>query len=195
MPKPGHITPSQFGKIMTNDRSGKGFGKTAIAYADEVILGLLGVPLPEVHAPALEWGKTFEPKARKRYELMNFTEVPPVTEAIHHPEFSFVCGTPDGLVDDDGILEIKCPYNSLNHFANLKTGEQIEDYKWQIQGYLWITGRQWCDFVSYDERFDYDMQFCQYRVERDEELIKQLSERVFLFWDLVQSEYFKIKNR
>jgi predicted phage-related endonuclease len=189
MPKNGYLTPSQFSKIMTKPRSkSETWSKTALTYADEIVLQLLGIESDDISAPALDWGNTWEIIARERYERDNFTDVPEINESIHHPDFAFVCGTPDGLVGDAGILEIKCPYASKNHLANLRTGAQIDDYKWQINGYLWITSREWCDFVSYDNRFPASMQIAQHRVERDDALIAELESTIVRFWDLIQSD-------
>jgi hypothetical protein len=186
MPKPGYISPSRFSDIMTTDRSRKGFGLTALKYADEIILGLLGVELPEVTAKPLEWGKTHEPAARKRYELENFESVPPLESPVFHPDFPFVCGTPDGFIGTDGILEIKCPFNSQNHLDNYRTGMQISDYVWQIQGYMWITGREYAHFVSYDPRFPFHLQYAQRTVERNDLIIEELQSRCVEFWQVVQ---------
>lgn len=195
MPNQGFVTPSRFADVMTNDKSGKGFGLTALSYADEIILGMLGVPREDITAKPLEWGKLHEPAARKRYEIENFCTVPIVEEPIIHPEFDFVCGLPDGLVSDDTIIEIKCPYNSQGHLDNIRTAKQYKQYKWQIQGYLWITGRQYCDFVSFDPRFPFDLQYSCVTIERDNETIEQLQERILLFWEIVQENYKKLLKK
>lgn len=197
MPKPGFITPSRFADIMTTDRSGKGFGKMALNYADEVVCALLGVHKDEINAKALEWGKTHEPAARKLYELYNFCTVPVCDEPLVHPEYSFICGNPDarqGIIGNGGC-EIKCPYNPVNHYRNIKTAEQYKDYKPQIQGYMMITGAEWWDFVSYDPRFLPKLQYSCHTFKRDDEYIKTLTERCLQFWDIVQVEYQKMLDK
>jgi len=104
-----------------------------------------------------------------------------LNDVIHHPVLDFVSGTPDGLIGDDAIIEVKCPYNPVNHLANLREGAQIKDYYWQIQGYLWLTGRAVCWFVSYDPRFPEATRLAVHKVERNQEDIDRLAERVVEF--------------
>jgi len=189
MPKLGCITPSKFKAVMTKGRTkSQMWGQTALTYADELAMNLIGVETPDISAPALEHGNELEPFAIQAYEMENFVEVVKVDEPIHHSELDYVCGTMDGLVSTDGIIEIKCPFNPLNHFKNIMEAEQYEKlYKWQIQGYLWITGRQWADFVSFHTHEAWgDNQLFAHRIERDEDIIQQLQERVPLFWGIVQ---------
>jgi hypothetical protein len=162
------------------------FTQTAISYADEVIMDILGVEREQISAKALEHGNTYEPVARARYEIERFCTVPTIDESIPHPIYNFVAGIPDGLVYDDGIIEIKCPSNSANHLSNILQPTQYEDYKYQIQGYLWITGRKWCDFVSYDPRFPKHLQIAIHNIKRDEELIQLIETRAVEFWALIQ---------
>lgn len=124
---------------------------------------------------ALEWGNEMEPLAIRAYEAHTFL-------SVHSPQ-KFVClpgrmvgGTPDGLVGIDGVIEVKCP-NSDNHLLNLTMTGQESDYLYQMQGYLWLTGRQWCDFVSFDPRFPDPLQLHVSRVERDDDVIAALNER------------------
>ena len=199
MPKSGNITPSQFKKIMTNPRTKKArengeWSQTAITYANELVLDRLGVQREEISAAALEWGNTWEPIAIERYEDETGTFPISVEHSIHHPEFEYVCGKPDGLVLDDGIIEIKSPFNPLNHLANIETAEQYKLYKYQIQGYLWITGRSWCDFVSYDHRFPESMQIAIHRIERDHGMIDELQEKIIKFEQLICEKVEKFKK-
>jgi hypothetical protein len=176
MNKQGKITASHFADVMTAGRGSK-WGKIARTYAYQVALERLGVEMPEVTGKALEWGQYHEAEAIELYQHTTGNAVG-LTDVVQHPQLEYVAGTPDGLIGMDGIIEVKCPYNPVNHMANLRDGEQIEDYWWQIQGYLWITGRQWCDFISYDPRFPERLQLAVHRVYRSEKSISELDERV-----------------
>ncbi len=181
MNKQGKITASRFADVMAAGRGKEQkWGKTAKTYAYQVALERMGVEMPEVTGKALEWGQYYEPEAIELYQQIT-GRVVGLTDVVQHPELEYVAGTPDGLVGEDGIIEVKCTYNPVNHMANLKEGEQINDYWWQIQGYLWLTDRQWCDFVSYDPRFPEGLQLAVHRVNRDEEEISKLAERVQAF--------------
>ena len=82
-------------------------------------------------------------------------------------------GTPDGYIGKDGLIEVKCPYNGGNHLQTLLKGEIYNrEYLYQIQGYLMITGRQWCDFVTYDPDLPKGLDLSINRIERDESVIE-----------------------
>lgn len=125
---------------------------------------------------ALQWGTDVEPFAREAYELESGNIV---TQAgfIRHPVYSFAGCSPDGLVDADGGLEMKCPKSSSVHLERFLSGVP-EEYIPQIQGCMWVTGRAWWDFVSYDPRQKEKFRILKIRVNRDEEFIKKLETAV-----------------
>ena len=181
MNKRGNITPSRFADVMTAGRSKTDkFGQTAKTYAYEVALERMGVEKPQAYGVALEWGVNYEFDAIQLFQEHTGLEVG-LNDVIHHPTLEFVSGTPDGLIGDDAIIEVKCPYNPVNHLANLREGAQIKDYYWQIQGYLWLTGRAVCWFVSYDPRFPEATRLAVHKVGRNQEDIDRLAERVVEF--------------
>jgi len=99
-------------------------------------------------------GVELEPIARDIYEL----ETGVITEEVGFIEYSeFVGGSPDGLVSDNGIIEVKC-LDDTKHFKVLLHGEKAIDsaYKWQMQMLIFITGREWCDYVGYNPNFGND---------------------------------------
>lgn len=192
------LRPSQFAKIMTTSRGGKGFGQTALSYADDVILDLLGVDKPEISAKSLEHGNENEILAKQLYTEITMNTIQEVDKPIVHPGYEFIQGTPDGLIGLNKIIEIKCPWNPTNHLNNLlennKVVNEIPDtylaeYWWQVQGYLWITERENCDFVTYDPRFPQHLQLSITYVMRNDNDIKKLEERCHQFWyDIVQDK-------
>lgn len=190
MPHNGNITPSRFKDVMTRGRSkGEEWGATAMTYATELAMNrVCGVYVPDKEGVwAIEHGLAYEPYAIAAYESYRMAVTEKPEQSIVHPDYPFVSGLPDLLVDDDGIAEVKCPANPLNHVKNLLGADQYySDYKWQVQGYLWITGRQWVDFVSYGADFPEAYQLSVHRFERDTEAIAELSERVTAFEQIVQ---------
>lgn len=184
----GKFSPSQFAAAMTNGRGKKNEpGLTALKLCRKIAMERLGVKPQELSLPSLDWGNENEPKAIERYENITGNLVIP-TDYIQHSNVPYVCGTPDGLISDDGVIEVKCPYNPENHFENLYSGSQLDLYEWQGQGYLWITGRKWFDFVSFDPRYKYLLQIKIIRVERDQEKIDMLAERI----DILENEVINI---
>jgi predicted phage-related endonuclease len=179
MPAIGKFTPSRFKEAMTNNRAGTAPGETALKLCYEVLLDRIGVERPEIFAPALDWGHEWEGVARTRYEEKNFASIELFYEPITHPEYSYIAGTPDGkITGQNGIIEIKCPYNSHNHLMNILIGEQVDLYMYQMQGYMMLTNTEFCDFVSFDPRFPAPTQLHVQRILRDDSLIKKIVERL-----------------
>jgi putative phage-type endonuclease len=129
---------------------------------------------------AMQWGIDKEPEARNLY----FCEVGlPVVETgwVPHPDLADYSGaSPDGLVGDDGLVEIKCP-NTATHIGFLRNGKIPSKYLYQMQWQMECTDRKWCDFVSYDPRMPEHLSLFLKRVERDEEMIEAISEAVASF--------------
>jgi hypothetical protein len=192
MPRLNYLSPSGFDAMMTNGRGKSEMGKTALAYAETIAMRNFGVEMPDFVSFEMQWGIEHEPNARFEYSRRNFCEVVK-PDWIQHPTVDYVGGTPDGLVGTDGLVEIKCP-NSANHLRNILRGEQVSDYEYQIQGYLWITGRKWCDFISYDPRFPDPKDLHVVRVERDEVKIQALAMRCAEVWEIVKQIEGALRN-
>jgi hypothetical protein len=126
----------------------------------------------------MQWGTEQEPAARAAYERVTGTSVEE-TGFVAHDTLLAGC-SPDGLVDWDGLIEIKCPYNSANHIETLLRGMPDEHIP-QVQGQMWITGRQWCDFVSFDPRMPEPLQLHIQRINRDPGFIADLEARITIF--------------
>ena len=176
----GKFTASCFGKLSGKGRSG-GFTQTALTYISQVMAErITGLPQDEINSKYLDHGNKHEPTARQLYQwhLSARQELKQVG-FVNHPEFPGSGGSPDCLIGDDGVLEIKCPYNVHNHLANIENdGTSDKDYIWQMQGNMWITGRQWCDFVSFHPYVPESLRFHVVRYERDEDVIEDVEERV-----------------
>jgi hypothetical protein len=197
MPHLGCITPSRFGNMMSHgQKKDELWGKTAMSYAYELAMNReFGVYKPDLDGVmAIEHGNMYEIYAIQAYEERNITQITPVTEPMFHPELPYVCGEPDGLIGTDGLVEIKCPFNPLNHLSNLLDASQDKDYRYQTQGYLWITGRKWYDFVSYSPEYPEPYHLAVHRFERDEAIITELYDRVVAFEAIVQGVQERIRG-
>lgn len=136
----------------------------------------------ELNTKATRWGHTYEPEARKRYEAFTLQKVDLCGFIEWSPIFG---GSPDGLVGDDGGIEIKCPYNSSVHARYLlfETPDDLKkekpEYYAQIQGNMLVTGRKWFDFISYDPRVQNpDFALKILFIPRDEEYIDQIRKAI-----------------
>lgn len=188
-PRLGKVTSSKFGCFMAND--GKAFGEPAKRYALQLALERITNRRAEGFSNEhMERGIAQEPLARMLYEEERFVKVA-------NGGF-FDCGeyggSPDGLVGDDGIIEIKSVIAPV-HFDTLRRDSFDPSYRWQMVGHLDCSGdRQWVDFVSYCPDFPEDTQLLVYRLTRSEaELdIARLRARRSEFIKLVRSTVAQI---
>jgi len=132
---------------------------------------LTGLKKPLLQSGAMEWGTSQESFARVWYEVTTQQKVQEIGFCFHQTEDIVGC-SPDGLIKDDGLIEIKCP-GSEKHLEYIVAGPSSE-YTAQIQLQLLVTGRKWCDFVSYDPRMPSHLEGHITRVERDEAMILKL---------------------
>lgn len=138
---------------------------------------LTGQPVEGFRNAAMERGQLLEPEARQAYEAQTGNLVEQAGFLSHK---EWVGCSPDGLIDADGGLEIKCPDNPVIHVQALHGGMPAEHMA-QIQGAMWVTGRQWWDFVSFDPRMPEKLQLYTQRIKRDDAYITRLEEEVDRF--------------
>lgn len=186
----GKATASRFSDIMTKIRSGEAAGRRN--YRAEIVAERLsGVPSNGFTSAPMQWGIDNEPLARLEYELQTGNTI---EDAFFETHKTLDAGaSPDGYIGDLGLTEIKCP-NTATHIETLKTQDVPKQYIPQIQGQLWITGREWCDFISFDPRLPANAQLYIVRVNRDEKYIKDLEEEVTSFLQEVDKEVKFIKE-
>lgn len=181
-----HFTSSELSKLLTKPKSGDGVSKTAENYiydkiAEELTNGTC-LDYTQLDTKEVRWGHEFEAAARAAYEDRMGVNVELCGFIEYSPSFG---GSPDGLVGEDGGIEIKCPYNTANHARNLllRTPADFKalhpEYYAQIQGNLLITGRKWFDFISYDPRVQNEVfQLKVLRIPRDEKMIAEIKAAV-----------------
>lgn len=180
MPRAGFLSPSSFADLMSNGRGSNEMGKTALAVVDQLTMDLLGVERREIlsNPASCQWGIDHEWEAIQEYQDRTFRVVQSPVEFRASPTHDYVGGTMDGLVGKAGGIEVKSPYNSSEHLDNIREAKQLyKQYMYQVQGYFWIFGLEWIDFISYDPRFPEPSNLAVYRVEPDEAIISTLKER------------------
>ena len=141
---------------------------------------------------AMEWGIEQEQYACIQYEAREETFVTR-TGFWLHPTIKYLGVSPDRLVGDGGLVEVKCP-NTTTHLGYLFDKKVPSNYYNQIQCQLWVTGRVWCDFVSYDPRLPKRNQLFVLRVERDDSLIATMQNEVHQFLEEVESLIIKLEE-
>lgn len=187
MPKPGYITPSSFSDLMSNGRGSTEMGKTAMNVVNLLTLDLMGVERAEEQStPAsCQWGIDHEWEAIEAYQDATFREVFHPVEFRVSRTHDYVGGSMDGLVGSRGGIEVKCPFNSKEHLANIRDAAQFKMlYKYQLQGYFWIYELDWIDCVSYDPRFPDDKKLSIYRAYPDDNVITALKARCELAYKM-----------
>ena len=174
----GKATASRFKDVMAKLKNGSPAAVRTNYLVDIATERLTKSATPHYTNSAMQWGVTHEASARILYEQRRQLQVEE-TGFIQHDELD-AGASPDGLVDWDGLIEIKCPYNSSVHVLTWMDG-MPEDHVAQVQGQLWITGRQWCDFVSFDPRMPPALQLYVERIERNDSYIAGLETEIRKF--------------
>jgi len=194
----GWISASNAKKIMTTGRKkDEMYGDTFFSYARQLAAARIGYDITKdiSSLSSVEWGLENEWLAVESYCERFLSDVKYPVEFQPHPEYPDSVGcTPDAYVGSDGLIEVKCP-DSNNHLDNVLDNKQLDDYFAQIQFQLWVTGRKWCDWVSFDPRAPEPIKLHVVRVERDEAFISQLSERVIYLEQCVNEQLELIKEK
>lgn len=154
---------------------------------------LTGQPKNQANGAALNWGREVEPAAVAAYQA----ETGAIVELcgfVSHPKHDFIGASPDFLVDSDGGGEIKCPKDQEVHLQTLITGLPAEHIE-QIQGGLWVTGRQWWDFVSFHPAFPEPFRIYIQRVTRDDDYIERLESACLLLEADVQEILSQLQQK
>lgn len=185
----GKFTASEIWKLMTKSKTkGELFGQTAQTYIKSKVAELItGERTPDVNSNAIEYGRALEEEAFEYFKFIH-PELNPEHFGIKDPKFfpygDFAGGSPDGFTVD-GILEIKCPYNSTNHIQHLllSCGEDLKDYSpeyfFQVQANMMFTEREIAYFISYDPRvIHHEQRIKVLRVYKDESVHQEISERI-----------------
>lgn len=179
----GLLTNSKLGTIMAN--YGKAFGEPAKKYAVNIAIEqITGKAIPSNFTNEhMQRGHEQEPIARMLYEDEMFCDV--LEGGFFKDEF--IGCSPDGLIDDCGVIEIKSVIASTQ-FANVKRQSLDPAYKWQCNGNLLFTGRDWLDFISYCEEFPEDKQLFIHRIKKEEQQkeFEMIDERISQFLTLVE---------
>ena len=147
----GCLTASRFSAVLKRKRD----GTPTQAYYDllDTIVAerITGDSIGIGDAPALVWGRDHEAEARETYEAETGRFVD-LVGFIPHPDIKYLGASPDGLVDNDGLIEIKCPFSTVVHLKRIRAGVVPPEYVPQMLLQCICTGRKWVDFVDYDPR-------------------------------------------
>ena len=187
----GKVTASRVADILAKTKTGPSASRQN--YLIELAIQRTTGTIQESYSnSAMEWGTQTEPQARVAYEVNTNNFVDQVA-FIDHPSIAWFGCSPDGLVSDRGLLEIKCP-NSATHWEYFKAKKPPQKYFIQMQAQIAVTNRDWCDFVSFDPRMPDRSQLLIVRVDRDNAFIDEMEAEIKKFLDEVEVEVNLMKG-
>ena len=168
----GVITGSRFKDVITPAKGEA--SKSSKSYMYELVAERMGASVSFFQNEHMQRGNELEPDARSAYEFIKDATVDQVGFCLHDNKLIGV--SPDGLIGEDGGLEIKCP-KETTHISYLDNGTLPLIYKPQVQGSMWVTGRKWWDFMSYHPMLPPLI----VRVPRDEDYIRKMEDGIIKF--------------
>jgi putative phage-type endonuclease len=184
----GRITASELSCVIAKPET-----KKYISYQEKIINGLLGIPdFDDGEKPWFNHGKEMEPEAISLYEWEKDTAVAEAGLCIH-PKYDFIACSSDGEVGKDGLVEVKSRISLVEHLKSVRAGVD-KKYLPQIQGCIWTTGREWCDFVSYykspqnPKTGQIKTLLHIHRVDIDKEYIAMLEKACLKFWKEIEDK-------
>ena len=190
----GKVTASRVADVIAKTKTG--YSASRDNYMAQLICErLTGLKGESFTNAAMQHGTDTEPLARAAYEALKDVLVDEVG-FVPHPTIEMAGASPDGLVGEDGLLEIKCP-NTATHIETLISKVVPGKYNTQMQFQMACTGRQWCDFVSFDNRLPEMFQLFVTRVPRDEVFIRLIESEIVQFiaeLDDKINKLMKVKN-
>jgi putative phage-type endonuclease len=190
----GKVTASRVADVIAKTKTG--YSASRDNYMAQLVCErLTGQKGESFTNAAMQHGTETEPLARAAYEALQDVLVDEVG-FVPHPTIEMAGASPDGLVGDDGLLEIKCP-NTATHIDTLLSQTVPGKYNTQMQFQMACTGRKWCDFVSFDNRLPEELQLFVTRVPRDEVFIRLIESEIVQFLaelDDKINKLMKVKN-
>ncbi len=183
----GKVTASRVADVIAKTKSG--YAASRKNYMAQLVAERLTKTVADSFTnDAMRWGIETEPQARAAYTLFYACHLPVVeAEFVIHPSLAFAGASPDGYVGDAGLVEIKCP-NTATHIDTLLGKKVPAKYITQMRWQMACTGRQWCDFVSFDPRMPEHLQIYVERVFRNADEIERLESEVSKFNDELEAK-------
>jgi putative phage-type endonuclease len=191
MSRLGKVTASRISDVVAKTKTG--YSSSRANYMAQLICERMTNEFQESYTnSAMTHGVENEPFARAAYEAKTGNMVDQVG-AIDHPTVPMSAASPDGLVGDDGCLEIKCP-NTATHIDTILGDEPAKKYYDQMQWQMRCADRSWCDFVSFDPRMPEHLQLFIKRIERNDRYIAELEQEVIQFLAEVDDKVKKLNE-
>lgn len=192
----GKVTASRLADVLAKTKTGYSTSRTN--YITQLVLERITQTRSESYSnSAMQWGTDQEPFARASYEAHTGQMVDEVG-FIPHPTIEAAGASPDGLVGDDGMVEIKCPSSSTAlecWLIHAQGGNPVDArYYAQMQWQMRCADRSWCDYVVFDPRMPIKAQLFVYRVERNAAWLTIAEGEVLTFLAEVDAKVISLKS-
>ncbi len=188
----GKVTASSVHKVLARTKTG--YGADRANYLTQLVLErVTGTKADSYTNAAMQWGIDQEPFARAAYEAAKGLLVDEVG-FVQHPTIAMAGASPDGLVGNDGMVEIKCPDSKTALECWLSEDPVESKYFAQMQWQMRCADRAWCDYVVFDPRMPIKAQLFIHRVNRNDTWIKVTEMEVEKFLDEVDSKVAALLN-
>ena len=188
----GKVTASRMADLLAKTKNGPSASR-ANYMAELIAERLTGCPAERYVSKEMERGTEMEPEARSAYEFFCDSTVT-LCGFIDHPTIAMSGASPDGLVGDAGLIEVKNP-NTSTHIDMLLAQEIPNKYQLQMQWQMACTGRQWADFVSYDSRLPQNLRLFVKRLERDDAKIKEMETQAEIFLSELDTKLMALQEK
>lgn len=193
----GFATASRFRDILATGKGGEAVSRRNLR-TQLVVERLTGAPFKTFENEAMAYGREMESEARLAVES-ELGEMIVKAGFIAHPNIPWVGCSPDGFVRKNGInrsgVEIKCPFVPAVHLETLQSKGIPSEHVAQVQGGMWVCGKESWVFVSYSPVFPENLRLVVREVKRDEEYIKHLQKSVISFLSEVEESYEKLLRK
>jgi putative phage-type endonuclease len=188
----GKVTASRVADVIAKTKTG--YSTSRDNYMAQLVCErMTGTQGESYNNAAMQWGTDQEPLARAAYEAVADVLVDEIGFVVH-PTIVNAGASPDGLVGDVGLIEIKCP-NTATHIDTVLSDKVPSKYITQMQWQMATTGRKWCDFVSFDPRMPEGLQLFIQRVDFDAEYVKMLEAEITGFLAELETKIEKLNER
>ncbi len=182
----GKVTASRIADLMARTKSG--YSASRDNYMAQLIVEkFTGKVAESFNSAAMQWGSDQETFARAAYEARKNVLVDEIG-FVPHPTIEGVGASPDGLVGNDGLVEIKCP-NTATMIDTLINETVPHKYFAQMQMQMSCTQRKWCDYAVFDPRMPENGQLFIKRVERDEKFVEDMESEIIKFLDEMNAKF------
>ena len=185
MQRRGHLSASRLHDAVTKGARGSYSAKRADIMWTLIEERITGQAAPHFVTADMQHGIDTEPQAKAAYAFLTDRAIADAPY-VPHAYIPMTGASPDGYVEDDGLIEIKCP-KTKTHLQTLAAKQVPPQYITQMQWQMECTWRHWCDFVSFDPRLPVEYQIWIQRVQRDDAMIEMLKDEITKFEDEINT--------